>query len=66
MAEYLKTNEADKVSLDHVVRPGMEPGDNPYHYLIVEVDGDRLRIEVVGVDWGREFKPYRSNTTELQ
>ena len=66
LREYLKTNEADTVSLDHVVRPGMDPGDNPYHYLLVQVDGDRIRVEVVGVDWGRGFQPYRSNRTELR
>jgi Calcineurin-like phosphoesterase len=64
--EYLKTNAAEKVSLEHIVRPGLNPGDNPYHYVLVEVDGDRIRVEVVGVDWGRGFQPYRSNVTELQ
>lgn len=66
LREYLKTNAADKVTLEHVVRPGMSPGDNPYHYLLVQLDGDRIRVEVVGVDWGRGFQPYRSNATELQ
>jgi hypothetical protein len=63
---YLKSNEGDKVTLDHIVRPGMDLGDNPYHYLLVEVDGDRIRVEVIGVDWGRGFQPYRSNATELR
>jgi hypothetical protein len=44
----------------------MNPGDNPYHFLLVQVDGERIRIEVIGVDWGQGFKPYRSNATELQ
>jgi len=66
LREYLKTNAAEKVSLDHVVRPGMNPGDNPYHYLLVQVDGDRIRLEINGVDWGRGFQPYRSNSTELR
>ena len=65
LRDYVKTYAAEKVSLDHVVRPGMNPGDNPYHYLLVQVDGDRIRIEVIGVDWGRGFQPYRSNSTEL-
>ena len=64
--EYVKNNQADKVSLEHIVRPGMEPGDNPYHYLVVDVDGDRLRVEVIGVDWGSRFQPYRSNRTDLR
>lgn len=64
--EYLKTYAAEKVSLDHIVRPGLNPGDNPYHFLLVQVDGERIRIEIIGVDWGQGFRPYRSNATELQ
>jgi len=66
LREYLKTNAPEKVSLEHVVRPGVEPGENPYHYLLVQVDGDSIRIEIIGVDWGRGFQPYRSNATELK
>ncbi|HJZ67767.1 MAG TPA: hypothetical protein VKF81_06585 [Blastocatellia bacterium] len=66
MREYLKANAAEKVSLDHLVKPGMNPGDNAYHYLLVQVDGDRIRVEITGIDWGRDFRPYRSNATELQ
>jgi hypothetical protein len=29
------------------------------------VDGDRFSIEVVGVDWGKGFAPYRSSTATL-
>jgi hypothetical protein len=53
------------VSLEHLVRPGMDPGDNPYHYLLVQVDGDRIRVEVFGIDWGRGFQPYRSSAADL-
>ena len=63
---YLKTNEASKVKLDHLVKPGLEHGSNPYHYLIVRVDGERLNMEVVGVDWGAGFQPYRSNKVSLE
>jgi hypothetical protein len=66
LREYMKLNEAEKVRVEQLVRPGPEPGDNPYHYVIVKVDGERLRLEVVGVDWGRSFRPYRSNKIELQ
>ena len=44
----------------------MNPGDNPYHYLLVQVNGAQIHVEVIGVDWGRTFQPYRSNATELQ
>jgi 3',5'-cyclic AMP phosphodiesterase CpdA len=62
---YLKENEAAKVKLEHLVKPGIDPGDNAYHYVMVQVDGERLKMEVIGVDWGRNFRPYRSNKTEL-
>jgi hypothetical protein len=63
--EYVKTNASENVSLEHIVRPGMDPGDNPYHYLLVQVDGDRIRVEVFGIDWGRGFQPYRSSAADL-
>lgn len=66
LRDYLKANEASKVMLDHLVKPSVDRGLNPYHYIIVRVDGDRLDLEVVSVDWGTGFAPYRSNKVELQ
>jgi hypothetical protein len=66
LRDYLKANEAKKVTLEHLVKPGVERGSNPYHYVIVRVDGDKLDMEVIGVDWGTGFQPYRSNKAELQ
>jgi 3',5'-cyclic AMP phosphodiesterase CpdA len=60
IADYLKANAAEKVTLEHFVKPGPKPGDNPYHYVVVQVDGDTIDLDVVGVDWGRDFKPYTS------
>jgi hypothetical protein len=66
LRDYLKANEANKVTIEHLVKPGVERGSNPYHYVIVRVDGDKLDMEVIGVDWGTGFQPYRSNKAELQ
>jgi hypothetical protein len=65
LRDYLKRNEANKDVLDHLVKPGVERGSNPYHFVVVRVDGDRLDMEVIGVDWGSGFQPYRSNRVEL-
>jgi hypothetical protein len=43
----------------------MEPGANPFHYVVVHVDGANVRVEVVAVDWGRGFAPYRSSAASL-
>ena len=63
---YLKANESLKASLQHLVKPGNQDSPTPYHYVIVRVDGDKLHLQVVGVDWGRSFAPFRSNETDLQ
>jgi hypothetical protein len=52
---------ANGVTLEQLSQPGPEPGDNPHHFLVVRVDGDHLEMDVVGVDWGTGYQPYRSN-----
>jgi hypothetical protein len=32
----------------------------------VRVDGESLDMQVISVDWGTGFAPYRSNKVELQ
>ena len=61
LRDYLASASADKVTLEHLARPSSDPGANPFHYVVVHVDGDKLSLEVVAVDWGRGFAPYRSN-----
>ena len=62
---YVAAAPRDSIRLQHLVKPGMEPGDNAYHFVIVHVDGARTWLEVVGVDWGSGFQPYRSARTTL-
>ncbi len=66
LTQYLRSNETSKVQLEHLVKPGLEPGDNPFHFVIVRVDGERIDMEVIGVDWGSGYRPYRSNKVELR
>jgi len=66
LREYLKANEGGKVRLEHLVKPGSQDLANPYHFVLVRVDGDKLDMQVIGVDGGRGFSQYRSNKTEMQ
>jgi hypothetical protein len=66
LKSYLKQNEASQVKLDHLVRPNVERGLNPYHYVIVRVDGQHLDLQVLSVDWGTGYAPYRSNKADLE
>jgi hypothetical protein len=62
---YIQANADHKVTLDRIAKPPYEPGDGAYHYVLVTVDGDNIRLEVIGVDWGRNYQPYRSNKADL-
>ena len=66
LADYLRANESNKIALEHLVKPGIEPGSTPYHFLIVRVDNERFDMEVHGVDWGAGFRPYRTSAVELR
>ncbi|MCC7416858.1 MAG: metallophosphoesterase [Acidobacteria bacterium] len=69
---YLYTGEPDLASyaaaagpaarlrIEHAARPSAALADNPHHFLVVRVDGDRLSVEVVGV---RPYAPYNGRTS---
>jgi hypothetical protein len=46
------------VQVEQVVRPASEGKDNVYHYVVVHVDGERITLEVIGVDAGASYAPY--------
>jgi len=62
---YLQAHAGIKVTLDRIAKPGYEPGLGAYHYVLVRISGDKISLEVVGVDWGRNYQPYRSNKADL-
>ena len=63
---YIAKSPEAKITLEHLARPGPKPGDNPYHFVVVRVDGTALSLEVIGVDWGSTFKPYQTNSVILK
>jgi hypothetical protein len=65
LTDYLTKNAASRVRLEHLVRPAVDPGANPFHYVIVHVDGAKIRLEVVAPSWGASFAPYRTNKVDL-
>lgn len=65
LTDYLKANASERVALEHLVRPAADTIGNPYHYVVVHVDGTHLSLQVIGVDRGRDFAPYKSNATSL-
>jgi 3',5'-cyclic AMP phosphodiesterase CpdA len=61
---YVSTSPAEKIRMEHLVKPGDTPDQNPHHFVIVRVDGDRLSVEVIA---SREvpYTPYAGGRSRL-
>jgi hypothetical protein len=61
---YLSAHTALNVRIEHLLKPGPLVEDNPHHFLIVRVDGDRLSLEVVGTG-PAPYTPYGRQQVDL-
>lgn len=57
---YLAANVAQGVRVDHLIKPGLAGADNPHHFVVVQVDGDRLSLEVVSTG-STAYGPYHGS-----
>ena len=57
---YVAANVAQGVRVDHLMKPGMTGADNPHHFVVVQVDGDRLSLEVVSTS-PTPYLPYKGS-----
>lgn len=64
MALYLQENASQNVRLEHVMKPGPTIADNPHHFTIIRVDGDKLSLEVVGTG-ATPYVPYGRPRVDL-
>jgi 3',5'-cyclic AMP phosphodiesterase CpdA len=62
---YLKENAGQRVRIEHLIKPGPSIEDNPHHFVIVRVDGEKLSLEVVTGPPG-PYLPYGRRVVELQ
>ena len=65
VSAYLRADTASKITLEHLAKPAIDPGANPFHYVVVHVDGAKVSVEVVAADWGRGFAPYHFSAAPL-
>ena len=42
------------------MKPGPTRNDNPHHFLVIRVDGDRLSLEVIAIG-GAPYAPYKGH-----
>ncbi len=65
LSAYIRSGGTTRIAMQHLAKPFMEPGANAFHYVVVHVNGEQITLEVIGVDWGRGFAPYRSNSAVM-
>ena len=65
LAVYARAAAPSKVSVQHLVRPGRTAADNPHHFVVVSVDGNRLSLRVVAPAEAR-FRPFGTETLNLE
>jgi hypothetical protein len=64
LSAYLAAGAAQGVRVEHLLKPGPTPADNPHHFIVVQVDGSRLSLEVVAIG-GQPYQPYGRARVEL-
>lgn len=62
---YLKENAAQKVTVEHLMKPGSTIEANPNHFVIVRVNGDKLSLEVVPAAGVTSYVPYGKKQIDL-
>ena len=61
---YQASNLAANVKIEHLMKPGATGADNRHHFVVVQVDGDRLSLEVVAA--GPEpYAPYPDGSSKI-
>lgn len=63
---YGATAGPQKVRVEHLLTPSRRVDGNPLHFMVIRVDGDKLSLEVAGVDAGPTvYMPYKRPRVEL-
>ena len=61
---YAATASPLKVRVEHAMRPGIQEADNPHHFVVIDVDGDRMWLQVI-TTVAAPFRPYKESRIEL-
>ena len=61
---YAAAASADKVRVEHIMKPGETGEDNPHHFVLVRVDGERLSLEVISTR-DAPYLPYPGGRSKI-
>jgi hypothetical protein len=61
---YLAAGSSANVRVEHLVKPGMTIPENPHHFVVIQVDGDKLSLEVIAAG-GAPYAPYAGGVSKI-
>jgi hypothetical protein len=61
---YLAGGVAANLRVEHAMKPGSTAAENPNHFVLIQVDGDRLSLEVIGAG-DTPYTPYPGGVSKL-
>lgn len=61
---YIAASPSENIRIEHLMKPGATPAENPNHFVLIQVDGDRLSLEVIGVG-AEPYTPYPGDRSKL-
>jgi len=61
---YAASGAASNVRVEHLVKPGMTIAENPHHFVVIQVDGDTLTLEVIAAG-GVHYAPYAGGVSKI-
>jgi hypothetical protein len=59
---YMAEGRDQQLRVEHIARPGPAIEDNPHHFIVVRVDGDKLSLEIIGTG-PRPYTPWNGKAT---
>jgi len=61
---YASAAPAANVRMEHLMKPGPTGAEEPHHFVLVQVDGDRLSLEVIGTG-ETPYTPYPGGVAKV-
>ena len=61
---YQAAGGTANVRVEHLMKPGPTIADNPHHFVVIQVDGDKLSLEVIAAG-GAPYTPYPGGISKL-
>jgi len=61
---YVAASPGDNIRVEHLMKPGPTAAENPHHFVVIQVDGDRLSLQVMGTG-ETEYLPYPGGLSKV-